>query len=208
MCFCCESVLAKRSDSGATSKFRSKKTHHLGQQPACHIPLKSPPTTTARCALLLQMHSWCWHWRLDSVCAGQSPCPKSGGAPERGPRHDPTTTTWVTTARCRHRHRESDSLLLGDHCALQAPRKATRSFCCCHNRRTKHRKWRTRMVATGTGMRVLPPPAPPPSPSAAASPPLSAASYRRCLFLLPPLSLVLLLVLLPAEGIFFGRKRQ
>ena len=102
--------------------------------------------------------------------------------------HDPTTTTWVTTARCRHRHRESDSLLLGDHCALQAPRKATRSFCCCHNRRTKHRKWRTRMVATGTGMRVLPPPAPPPSPSAAASPPLSAASYRRCLFLLPPLS--------------------
>ena len=160
---------------------------------------RAPRVVVADASLVLALAAW----RLV-----RRPKPKPGGAPERGPRHDQTTTTWVTTARCRHRHRESDSLLLGDHCALQAPRKATRSFCCCHNRRTKHRKWWTRMVATGTGMRVLPPPAPPPSPSAAASPPLSAASYRRCLFLLPPLSLVLLLVLLPAEGKIFGRKRQ
>jgi hypothetical protein len=61
------------------------------------------------------------------------------------------------------------------------------------------------MVATGTGMRVLPPPAPHPSPSAAASPPLSEvrldqlASYRRCLFLLPPLSLV-------PKAIFLGER--
>jgi hypothetical protein len=94
--------LTKRSDSGATSKFRLKKTHSTsdnGQHPAYHIP----PTTTARGARC------CCRCRPGVGAGGLAACAQAKAQVRRSTR-DPRHDAWP--------YDDDD---VGDHCALQAP---------------------------------------------------------------------------------------